>query len=250
MNRKFLIYDVKRAFQQKGFWIAILLLLIIYIHAIRINTHLEGSVSTYEIISVAMALSGFTPFAVVFPVLGYSVVFCEEYHSGYLKMITSRIDWKMYGITRIFSVGFTGGIIITVPIAAVCSIGYFWGIHGMPSNGLYEGTMMQYYLEHYGDWYILTGKIVLGFLFGVLWALVGMAFAVWICNRYVALIAPFVLYEIMWITLYKYPFLNPIYLIRGDDLGSYPLSALMELIYIVITISVIWIGLRKRVHYE
>lgn len=80
----------------------------LFIHAIRANTNLDGSVSTYEIISVAMALSGFTPFAAIFPALGYSVVFYEEYHSGYLKMITSRMSWKRYGINRIIAVAVSG----------------------------------------------------------------------------------------------------------------------------------------------
>lgn len=96
--------DMIRAFRTKGFWVAIIFLSGLFIHAIRANTNLDGSVSTYEIISVAMALSGFTPFAAIFPALGYSVVFCEEYHSGYLKMITSRMSWKRYGINRIIAV--------------------------------------------------------------------------------------------------------------------------------------------------
>lgn len=99
--------DMIRAFRTKGFWVAIIFIRA-FIHAIRANTNLDGSVSTYEIISVAMALSGFTPFAAIFPALGYSVVFCEEYHSGYLKMITSRMSWKRYGINRIIAVAVSG----------------------------------------------------------------------------------------------------------------------------------------------
>mgnify|MGYP000671230527 CR=1 FL=1 len=50
--------DMIRAFRTKGFWVAIIFLSGLFIHAIRANTNLDGSVSTYEIISVAMALSG------------------------------------------------------------------------------------------------------------------------------------------------------------------------------------------------
>lgn len=247
---KFFQDDVERAFKTKGFWVAIVLLSIVFIHAIRLNTNLDGSVSTYEIISVAMGLSGFTPFAAIFPVLGYSVVFCEEYHSGYLKMITSRMSWKKYGIVRIISVGVSGGIIIAIPIMMVCIIGYICGVHGMPQNGLYAGTHIQYLIENYGDAYLLIGKVILGFIFGALWALVGLGISVWFCNRYVALIAPFILYEVMWILLYKVPYLNPIYMIRGDDLGSYFFSGIMELIYTIVAILFVWAGLLRRVHYE
>lgn len=242
--------DMVRAFRTKGFWIAIVLLCVIFIHAIRLNTNLDGSVSTYEIISVAMGLSGFTPFAAIFPVLGYSVVFCEEYHSGYLKMITSRTSWKNYGRIRIISVAVSGGIVIAIPIMLVCIIGYIFGIHGMPQNGLYAGTHIQYLIENYGDAYLLIGKVVLGFLFGAMWALVGLGFSVWFCNRYVSLIAPFILYEVMWILMYKIPYLNPIYMIRGDDLGSYFLSGIMEIMYILISLVFVWGGLRRRIYDE
>ena len=58
MKMAILKQDMVRAFRTKGFWIAIVLLCVIFIHAIRLNTNLDGSVSTYEIISVAMGLSG------------------------------------------------------------------------------------------------------------------------------------------------------------------------------------------------
>ena len=242
--------DFKRAVTNKGLIISILLLSIIFIHAIRVNVNFEVDVSTYEIIVDAMALSGFTPFAAIFPVMGYSVAFCEEYHSGYLKMMTSRMDWKRYGVIRMVTTGITGGTAIALPFAMVCIIGYLSGTHGMPDSGLYAGTRMQYYLENYGDGYILVGKVILGFLFGACWALVGMAFAVWFCNRYVALLAPFILYEVLWILLYKYPVINPIYLIRGDDLNSYPLSGLMEIVYLLIAVVITWLGLKRRMYNE
>ena len=102
------------------------------------------------------------------------------------------------------------------------------------------------YLMKYGDWYIAAGKTVLGFLFGSVWALVGLLFAVWIPNRYVALIAPFVLYESMWIGLDGIVWLNPIRLLRGDDVGSYPLAAGVECVYIIIVSAVIMAGLVRR----
>lgn len=250
MRKTFLANDMKRAFSSIGFWISMIILMIIFIHAISVNTRIREDVSTYEIISVAMALSGFTPFAAIFPVMGYSVAFCEEYNSGYLRMIISRMDWKIYGIMRMITIGTSGGLIIAIPFSVVCLIGYFGGRHGMPESGLYAGTQIQYYLEHYGDMYVLAGKVILGFLFGAMWALAGMAFSVWFCNRYVSLIAPFILYEVMWMLLYDFPVINPIYLVRGDDLNSYPLSGGMEVVYIVIIIFIIWLGLKWRLGNE
>lgn len=92
----------------------------------------------------------------------------------------------------------------------------------------------------------LFWKVILGFLFGCIWALAGLAFAVWLPNKYVALIAPFVLYEAMWLALGKIPVLNPIYLMRGDDLNNYPLSGFMECIYILLVSFVVMWGLKRR----
>ena len=78
----------------------------------------------------------------------------------------------------------------------------------------------------------------------------GLGFSVWFCNRYVSLIAPFILYEVMWILLYKIPVLNPIYMVRGDDLGSYFLSGVMEIMYILISLVFIWTGLKRRIYNE
>ena len=109
-----------------------------------------------------------------------------------------------------------------------------------------DGTIMLTYIVKYGDWYIAFGKTVLGFLFGCVWALMGFLFAVWIPNRYVALIAPFVLYESMWVGLDKVVWLNPIRLLRGDDVGSYPLAAGVECVYIIVVSAVIMAGLVRR----
>lgn len=242
--------DVKRAVWNRGVILGIAMMLGIFIHAMRININYGGNPSTYEIISVAMSLSGFSPFAAIFPVLGYSISFCEEYHSGYLKMILARMSWEKYGLVRILSTGISGGVIMAVPFTFVCLTGYILGVHGtegLTEGGLYSGTKMWYYLEQYGDWYILTGKVLLGFLFGVLWALVGMAFAVWFCNRYVALLAPFVLYEVMWIMFYSIPVLNPVFLFKGDNLESYPLSGAMQLTYTALAVIAVWLGLKRRV---
>lgn len=74
----------------------------------------------------------------------------------------------------------------------------------------------------------------------------GLAFAVWFSNKYVALIAHFVLYEAMWLVLGNVPILNPIYLMRGDDLNNYPLSGGMECVYILLVAFWVMWGLKRR----
>lgn len=247
----FLGQDIKRALSGKGFIIGILLLLAVFINAFRMYVRTDGSMSTYEIIIDAMAVSGFGPFAAVFPALGYSSQFAQEYNSGYIKMITSRMSWRQYGRIRILSVGLSGGLIMAVPFSVLMIYAYAVGTHGVPDNGLADGKVMGDYLEHYGDWYVLGFKVLLGFLFGVMFSLISLAFAVWSTNRYVAMIGPFILYEALWALLpLKVMFLNPIYMVRGDDLNSYPLSAGMEIIYIAVAVIAVWLGMKRRAGQE
>lgn len=241
--------DIKRALSEKGFILGIALLVAVFINCFRQYVRTDGSMSTWEIIIDAMALSGFGPFAAVFPALGYSSQFAQEYNSGYLKMITSRMSWKQYGKIRILSVGLSGGLIMAVPFSVLVVYAYAVGTHEVPE--FVKGTVMGWYLENYGSGYVLGFKVLLGFLFGVMFSLISFAFAVWSANRYVAMIAPFILYEALWALLpLKVMFLNPIYMVRGDDLASYPLSAGMEMIYIIIAVTAVWLGMKKRAGQE
>ncbi|MDE6202802.1 MAG: hypothetical protein K2G19_04930, partial [Lachnospiraceae bacterium] len=205
--------------------------------------------SSYFIMLEIFAASGFTPFAAIFPVLAYSSVFCEEYSSGYFVMIISRMSLVKFGIIRIITVALSGGVMLAIPFFIAMSIVYCCGIPGIPAGsdqGLMAGKALISYIENYGEWYIFFWKIVLGFLFGCTWALAGLAFAVWMPNKYVALLAPFVLYEAMWLALGEVPVLNPIYLMRGDDLNNYPLSGFMECVYILLAASLVLQGLKRR----
>ena len=244
----FFLQDLKRSFLNRGFLSGLIIVTWILVSA-AFHVPLNRSRSSYFIMIEVFAASGFTPFAAIFPGLAYSAVFCEEYSSGYLKMIYSRMLPRKFAFTRIVTVALSGGMMLTIPFIIVLSIAYCCGIPGIPAGsdeGLMAGTAMVFYIENYGEWYIFLWKVILGFLFGCIWALVGLAFAVWLPNKYVALIAPFVLYEAMWLALGKISVLNPIYLMRGDDLNNYPLSGFMECVYILLVSFVVIWGLKRR----
>lgn len=245
----FFVQDLKRSFLNPGFFVGMAAIGVLLFAALVSGAPLDRSRSSYYILFNVFGASGFGPFAAVFPVLAYSTNFCEEYQSGYYRMIFSRMTPIHFGRIRMITVALSGGVMLAVPIALVCIAAFLFGIPGVPQGsdeGMLQGMVMLTYIKKYGDWYIVVGKTVLGFLFGCVWALVGLAFAVWIPNRYVALIAPFVLYESMWLGLSEIPLLNPIRLLRGDDLNSYPLSAGMECIYLAVVSVIIIAGLVRR----
>ncbi len=246
--KRFFLQDLKRSFLNRGFFAGLLAVTWILVSA-AFHAPLNRSRSSYFIMMEVFAASGFTPFAAIFPGLAYASVFCEEYGSGYLKMIYSRMPPEKFGLIRMVTVAISGGTMLAVPFTIVLGIAYCFGIPGIPAGsdeGLMAGTALVFYIENYGEWYIFLWKVILGFLCGCVWALAGLAFAVWIPNKYVALIAPFVLYEAMWLALGNLPALNPVYLMRGDDLNNYPLSGCMECIYILLASVVVMWGLKRR----
>ncbi len=241
--------DLKRSFLNPGFFVGLALVTALLASAVVIWSPLDRSRSSYFILFNAFGASGFGPFAAIFPVLAYASNFCEEYQSGYYRMIFARMGPMRFGRVRICTVALSGGVMVAVPFAIVCLIAFTCGVPGVPrgsDEGMLQGMVLLDYITKYGDWYIGVGKIIIGFLFGCLLALVGLAFAVWIPNRYVALIAPFVLYESLWLGLERVPLLNPISLYRGESLNSYPLTVVMQCVYLVAVSFVIMAGLIRR----
>lgn len=247
--KNFFLQDLKRSIINLGFAAGVLFAMAILLPAAVFDAPLDGSRSFLNSFGNLFHASGFSPFAAIFPALAYATVFCEEYGHGYLRMILHRTGQKRFIRVRITTVAVSGGLMMALPVTIVCLIAYIGSAHGIPTGsdeGLLEGTKIIAAIEQYGDWYILVGKALLAFQFGALWALVGLAFAVWIPNRYVGLLAPFILYDSLWLFVGDTPF-NPVYLLSGDNVGhaDYPLAVLIAVFYIVLVIPVICAGIKQ-----
>ena len=248
--RGFFLQDLKRSIRNPGFFAGIIFVLIILLPPAVLDTPLNGSRSYLHGFGNVFHASGFSPFASVFPVLAYAAVYCEEHNSGYLRMILHRAGFKGFIKVRAVTVACSGGMLIAVPVAIVCLIVYIGGVPGVPTGSdseLLAGTKIIEAIVKYGDWYVVGGKVILGFLFGALWALVGFAFAVWIPNRYVSLLAPFILYDTLWLFI-GFKSYNPVQLLSGDDVGhgNYPLAILIDLIYISAAYFAVCAGVRQE----
>ena len=247
--KRFFLQDLKRSIVNPGFLVGIVFVLIILLPPAVLDTPLNGSRSYLHGFGNVFHASGFSPFAAVFPALAYASVYCEEYNGGYLRMILHRSGFTGFIRVRAVTVACSGGMMIALPITIVCLIVYTGGAPGVPAvsdSELLAGSMIIEAIVKYGDWYVIGGKVILGFLFGALWALVGFAFAVWIPNRYVSLLAPFILYDTLWLFI-GFKSYNPLELLSGDDVdhGNYPLAVLIGLFYIAIAVSVIYAGIRR-----
>lgn len=248
--KSFFAQDLKRSIINPRFFTGILFVLAILLPPTVLDMPLDGSRSYLYGFGNIFHASGFSPFAAIFPVLVYAAVYCEEYNSGYLRMILHRTGYAGFMRVRADTVACSGGMLIAAPVTIVCLTAYIGGAHGIPADsdeGLLAGTKTIEALIKYGDWYVVGGKVVLGFLFGALWALVGLAFAVWIPNRYVSLLAPFILYDTLWLFI-GYRSFNPVHLLSGDDVGNgyYPLAVLIDMVYISVALLFIFAGIRQE----
>lgn len=249
MNKKFLLQDIKRSFMNMGFVAGFCGLSALFAYNFVTESLHSGSVY-YAIVNI-LAASGFIVFLPVFPVLGYASNFCGEYESGYYRMILSRMKPQKYAQVRIISVALSGGAIVAIPYLLLCLAAVHSGVPVMTTdvNTLRVDSDLEMVViaQTYGVGVMVAVKVLLGFLFGAAWALVGLAFAVWMPNKYVSLIAPFVLYQSMWIFLPS--ILNPAELVRGDDVGHL-LSVVMECVWLFTAAAVSLAGFRRRCQDE
>ena len=247
--KSFFLQDLKRSFLNSGFLVAVGGLTAMLLHSAVVYSGLTGLQDSYFIQVDAWAISGFISMLPVFPVLSYASRFCEEYGSGYHRMIFARMQRSRFALVRMTSVGLSGGIAVAVPILILCLAADWFGISEITDpNALRVPADLKMVVisMKYGYGTLVFLKVLLGFLFGATWAMVGLAFGVWFLNKYVSLIGPFVLYEALWILCDgKLSILSPTALVRGDDSG-YGLSLALECIWLLAAASVVMLGFRKR----
>lgn len=255
---KFLREDIRRSFINPGFFTGIFGLGALLAYNFAADSFRSGS--PYFAIVNILAASGFIVFLPVFPVLGYASRFCEEYESGYYRFILSRMEPRKYAQVRSISVALSGGAIVAIPYLLVCFAAVVLegpGLAGVNSLGLDASGVNVLRVEtelemvaigqNYGIGVMVAVKVLLGFLFGAAWALVGLAFAAWMPNKYVSLIAPFVLYESLYILMPND--LNPAQLVRGDDAGHL-FSVVMECVWLLAAAVAAMAGFRRRCQDE
>lgn len=251
---KFLREDIKRSFSNPGFFAGFFGLGALLTYNFVTESLHSGS-PYYAIVNI-LAVSGFTVFLPVFPVLGYASRFCGEYESGYYRLILGRMKPQKFAGVRIISVALSGGMIVALPYLFICLLAVALAAPeladmnslGLDASGVNvlkipEDIEMAKIGMTYGIGVMVALKVLLGFLFGAAWALVGLAFAVWMPNQYVALIAPFVLYQSLYILMPNC--LNPALLVRGDDVGHL-LSAALGCVWILAASAVAMAGFKRR----
>lgn len=172
------------------------------------------------LIAAPMAISGFTPFAGMFPALPGGLQFVRDYNSGYIVFLLIRDSKWNYIKKRIVCTVLSGGTAVSSSFLILFLAAVILGVPVTESAvaylSFYEGTIWWPYVTLWGGVFVLCMKVVLAFLFGAVWSIVCLLFSVIAVNQYVAFTLTFVVYQIFWFVFSGKKY-NPIYLLRGDS---------------------------------
>lgn len=198
-------------------------------------------------ITLPMALSGFSPFAAIFPALPYALRFCDEYNSGYFRFALTREKKQRYIIKKTAATALSGGIMMAAAFGIVFLTGWMISVPTVDdASGFYKMTIWYPIITVMGGKLVLLLKLGLAFLFGTVWSSVCLMISTIISNRYISYIGTFVLYQVFWLLLQKSTW-NPVFLLRGDN-GMYVDSLNPGVIQIIVLffVQVVTIIFMKR----
>jgi len=229
--------DLRRAFSGWRFYIAVAAALCMLLRPLSELFPGGGEYTFIYLQELPFGFSDYTPFAAIFCVLPFADSFCEDHNSGYIHAITLRVGPKRYARQRFFSNALIGGITESVIVAVTLLVCLF--LANTPET--YETAAFLQdtpwgqldLLVRFHGLLFLALRVVLAFLFGALWASVGLCLSAFTPNRYVTLIVPFVLYQMLW-RLVRTPILNPVEALSGNSVPSLPLLILYQLTLILL----------------
>ncbi|MGN0367633.1 MAG: hypothetical protein ACI4EK_02530 [Wujia sp.] len=183
---------------------------------------------TQDILDLAftvMAFSFFTITAGLFPAFPYAFSLLEERNCGYLRYQLSRMSANQYIYKKLLFVGISGATAMGVPyVLLMCIIGRAGVLSSEELHpSIMEDMIWGDILLVGGGWLVLILKGILIVMFGILWAQVGLLVSLFVKNRYLAFVLPFVIYQFCWLAAPADGSLriwNPVYMITSDFMST------------------------------
>ncbi len=247
------ISEIKRMFSRPLLYVSFIVgVLLINRPLLEAMSEPVESASISQILSVPFAMSSFSPFAAIFCALPFADSFCEDFNSGYIRSMVSRVGIKKYAFTKCFSVALSGGMVMAGIIAV--TILYCGILADSPDTPEAIAFMRNSIWMRSGIIFVMNGvpylllRILFGFLFGCVWSLIGLLTSSILTNKYVTYIAPFVLYQLLWFVLSETMW-NPVYMLRGDSnfIPSIPFVLVYQTVIILVLIFSSCLLIRRKV---
>lgn len=253
-EKKVSIYrsDMRRFFISWRFYVSLVVGLLFILRPFFEAYQVWERMSPVLLLSLPFGSSDFTPFAAIFCVLPFADSFCVDADSNFANSIVLRVGGRRYALQRCITVAISGAVVMgTIVLVTIMSCVFAAGLpETAESADFMRNTIwarMNVILTFNGTLFY-AGRLLLAALFGALWALVGLAISTVLTNRYVTLVAPFILYQVLWYLLSESP-INPVYLLRGDDqrIPSLAFVVMYQLALIGLCAFAAFRGIRRKV---
>lgn len=199
------------------------------------------------------AASGMSYFIALFAVIPYSTIFCSEYNSGYIKHIILKTGFKGYFKHRMVGISLSGSIAIGISLILIFATILIIGNPYSAQDTKVLGNGIWYKVINQGGiyWYFAL-KLLLGMIYGAVWAMCGFAASTWFTNKYVALLTPLVINLSLWSALGEYPHLNPLHMFRGDYglinefTGTFTYIFIFQFTLLILFVIISYFGMKRR----
>lgn len=197
------VEELRNSMLSKGMFIAIVVGVFLLFQGIwnDLMLSMESGENIYMIkyLSSMHASGIFDILAPVLAVLPAVTTFCEEYQSGYFRYIKIRTSRKEYITNKIFLVGISGGLAVGLPVlignSILMSMAEGTAVNKVSYDvNVFAGSIFENIEYVMGGWLVAVSIAGFAFMFGVVWALAGLAAAVCFTNKYMALLLPFTIY--------------------------------------------------------
>lgn len=200
---KKILLELKRYIISPIFAVAVLSALAIMAHPIfdSLKAIFINPQSYLYYISGVHTFGSFDLFAPVIAAAPCSATFYNDFGSGYCKFILPRTSRIKYLLSKIFTCGVTGGLAVFLPNFILFIYLFAFGKPHSSDMNILQGSTLGAIEYTNNGLNVMIILLLLSFLFGFAWSLIGLAVSAFIPNKYVALVAPFLTYFALSTTL-------------------------------------------------
>ncbi|MGI6704864.1 MAG: hypothetical protein ACOX6S_00905 [Clostridia bacterium] len=259
---RMLLADMKRAFSGWPVWGGALILfgaLVLPVVADIFTGSNPASMNAIDRFALGLVATGAYFVAPVLCCLPMGISFCDDYITGFGRMIMQRAGIYRYLVSRILSAAFSGGF--TMFLGMVLFMGFCLLVFTNSNDPNLEGTLEWYRSSGAYSWlpdgyaagyWLMVAYGLQFFLWGAVWAVAGLVISALVVNRYASMALPYIFANALWflfgrLSLYHFaPFsyLNPVSLF--SSYWEVPMGLCIQMI--LFSSLFLWLG-RRRLLY-
>ncbi len=197
--------ELIRAFRNRRYWIV----LAIAVACLSVGIYRRGTIFSPQPIhpvNLLMNVLSYTPFPLVAALLAtlpFADSLLDDRNHGFLRQVALRVPYRKYQAAKLLAVGLAGGCAISFSILLMQVLLIVIGPVGFLAQGYVSNSTLAPaepwgplgWLYSANPYAYLLFLLATAFLFGFVYALLGLAISAVIHNRYVALATPLVFFQ-------------------------------------------------------